>query len=255
MTQLINIHKAKTNARHVYIGRAGHGHDGYFGNPFRLEDFGGDRVACLAAYRRYFYERLANDLEFRDRIHALKGETLSCFCWPDLCHGEVIIEHLETKRCSVVAFTGHRPEKLGGFGVENPVRDRILRRLLTELRALEPGHAITGMALGLDQWAARACLHLGIPYTAAVPFEGQASIWPRESRREYDYLLSKAARIQVICVLSQNLDVNAALQHRNEWMVDRCDRLIACWDGSRGGTYNCIKFAELFDCPMTVISP
>ena len=33
------------------------------------------------------------------------------------------------------------------------------------------------------------------------------------------------------------------MQKRNEEMVDRCDLLIGVWDGSKGGTYNCINYA------------
>lgn len=250
-TNLVNINRKKKFD--IYIGRTGHGYDGYFGNPYRLEDFGGDRVACLAAYRIYFYDRLSYDLEFRGKVQALKGKTLGCFCWPDLCHGEVIIEHVEAARVSVVAFTGHRPDKLGGFGPENPIRDRVLAALLRELRVLQPGHAIAGMALGVDTWAAECCVHLGIPFTAAVPFAGQDRMWPPESRRAYAKLLRKAARVEIVS--GPEVDINAAMQVRNEWMVDRCDHLLAVWDGSRGGTANTVKFAKLVACPMTVITP
>jgi uncharacterized phage-like protein YoqJ len=34
------------------------------------------------------------------------------------------------------------------------------------------------------------------------------------------------------------------LQKRNEWMVDHCDLLIAVWDGSEGGTANCVRYAR-----------
>lgn len=95
-TKLVNINKTKKYD--VYIGRAGKGEDGYFGNPHRLEDFGGDRAVCLAAYRRYFYDRLEADAQFRERIQALEGKTLGCFCWPEECHGEIIIQYLDNLR-------------------------------------------------------------------------------------------------------------------------------------------------------------
>ena len=31
---------------------------------------------------------------------------------------------------------------------------------------------------------------------------------------------------------------------RNEYMVDLADKIIAVWDGSNGGTANCVKYAE-----------
>jgi uncharacterized phage-like protein YoqJ len=252
-TRLVNINKTKKFD--TYIGRAGRGYDGYFGNPFRLEDFGGDRESCLTAYKKYFYARLAKDLDFRKHIQQLRGKTLGCFCWPDLCHGEVIVEHLDGQRTSVLAFTGHRPDKLGGYVPGNPKRIKIFRDLVKHVRDINPGHAITGMALGVDQWTARVCHHLGVPFTAAIPFDGQEKTWPRESRVEYDDLMSKAAAVVIVSELGPKMDVNTALQVRNEWMVDRCDRLLAVWDGSTGGTRNCVKFAELMRTPMTIIRP
>jgi uncharacterized phage-like protein YoqJ len=32
-------------------------------------------------------------------------------------------------------------------------------------------------------------------------------------------------------------------QKRNEWMVDHAQMVIAVWDGSSGGTANCVKYA------------
>jgi hypothetical protein len=90
MTKLVNIYLRQPYD--VYIGRAGKGEDGYFGNPIKLE---GDRKACLAAYRMYFFDRLALDPEFKRRVDELKGKTLGCFCYPNLCHGMTIIEYLE----------------------------------------------------------------------------------------------------------------------------------------------------------------
>jgi len=79
----------------VYIGRAGHGQDGYFGNPFRLEA-GETRGSTLEKYRKFFYNRLETDPEFRRRILALKGKTLGCFCKPYACHGDIIAEYLNS---------------------------------------------------------------------------------------------------------------------------------------------------------------
>lgn len=233
---IVNINRTKKYD--VYIGRAGKGLDGYFGNPFPLESFGGDRDACLAAYKTYFLDRVRKDEEFKRRVLALKGKTLGCFCAPDLCHGEVIEEWLGPV---TVAFTGHRPDKLGGYGLDNPTRDRVLRALLATLRDVRPARALSGMALGVDQWAALCCVHLGIPFEAVIPFKGQEKMWPEASQREYRRILTLAAGETYSPCIG---DVNADLQSRNEYMVDHCDVLIAVWDGSRGGTHNCVKYAE-----------
>ena len=81
----------------VYIGRAGHGRDGYFGNPIKLlGDTKTLRALCIEQYRNYFHERLERDLEFKRRVLELKGKRLGCFCKPNKqCHGDVIVEYLE----------------------------------------------------------------------------------------------------------------------------------------------------------------
>jgi hypothetical protein len=90
MTTVVNI---KRDAYDVYIGRAGKGKDGYFGNPFRL-GITETRGTTLNRYRSYFFERLSNDPEFKRRVHELKGKILGCFCKPHDCHGDIIAEYL-----------------------------------------------------------------------------------------------------------------------------------------------------------------
>ena len=91
-TVVVNIRRESCD---VYIGRAGRGHDGYFGNPFPLQP-GMARGATLERYRTYFYDRLRSDPEFRSRIHALQGKRLGCFCKPYPCHGDIIKESLDS---------------------------------------------------------------------------------------------------------------------------------------------------------------
>ncbi|GHT54460.1 hypothetical protein FACS189451_09680 [Bacteroidia bacterium] len=93
MTKVVNI---RTSGYDVYVGRAGKGQDGYFGNPFRLRA-DEERGATIERYKKYFYERLETDPEFRRQIHELKGKTLGCFCKPYPCHGDVIAEYLDNQ--------------------------------------------------------------------------------------------------------------------------------------------------------------
>lgn len=92
-TKVVNIYR---DGYDVYIGRAGKGQDGYFGNPFRLAP-GGAKGSTLERYREYFYNRLAEDPEFKRRIHKLKGRRLGCFCKPHACHGDIrnVLKHIE----------------------------------------------------------------------------------------------------------------------------------------------------------------
>lgn len=91
-TQVVNIRNGQYD---VYIGRAGQGQDGYFGNPFRL-GMNEKRGATLEKYREYFYNRIRSDPEFKEKIESLKGKTLGCFCKPNPCHGDIIKEYLDS---------------------------------------------------------------------------------------------------------------------------------------------------------------
>ena len=113
---MVNIRKESCD---VYIGRAGQGKDGYFGNPFRLEATM-TRGGTLDRYRKYFYYRLSTDEKFRRRIGELQGKTLGCFCKPNPCHGDIIKEYLERMEgCTdEIAI-----EKTYWKGVAYPVRE------------------------------------------------------------------------------------------------------------------------------------
>ena len=91
MTKVVNIQEEKFD---VYIGRAGHGKDGYFGNPFLIGK-DGNREQVIKKYKNYFNQRLVNDQEFEKRIKSLRGKTLGCFCKPFACHGDIIVKYLE----------------------------------------------------------------------------------------------------------------------------------------------------------------
>lgn len=140
----------------------------------------------------------------------------------------------------ILAFTGHRPTKLGGYG-PSKIQDFVKDQLWNKLQQMKPTQCISGMALGVDTWAAQTCVKLGIPFTAAVPFEGQESTWPAESQHVYKELLVKASSIHIVC---EGGYAAYKLQKRNEWMVDNSDELLAVWDGSVGGTANCVKYAQ-----------
>ena len=65
-----------------------------FGNPFHLGK-DGDRTTVLAKYREYFYKRVDEDPEFKQKVLALRGLRLGCWCAPLLCHGAIIAEYVE----------------------------------------------------------------------------------------------------------------------------------------------------------------
>ena len=139
----------------------------------------------------------------------------------------------------IIAGTGHRPNKTGRYTTESSNR---LIKLATEwLEEHKPSRVISGMALGWDQALGWAAVDLSIPLTAAIPFEGQETMWPAESRRKWANLLSLADQVEIVC---EGAYSPAKMQLRNEWMVDNADKVLALWDGTSGGTANCIGYAQ-----------
>jgi hypothetical protein len=93
-TTAVNLRVAQYD---VYIGRAGRGLDGTFGNPVAIgrpcpecgatHTEGGSTLAC---YERYLVRRIASDPAFKNRVLMLRGKRLGCFCAPRPCHGQVL---------------------------------------------------------------------------------------------------------------------------------------------------------------------
>jgi len=94
ITKAVNLRKEPYD---VYIGRAGKGKDGFFGNPivlgkrcdycYQIHEEPGSTLDC---YREYFLMKVENNKEFRNRVLGLKGKRLGCFCKPKPCHGDII---------------------------------------------------------------------------------------------------------------------------------------------------------------------
>lgn len=141
----------------------------------------------------------------------------------------------------VMMGTGHRPPKLGGYILPNPTYKYVCQQTEKFLLQEKPDKVISGMALGFDMWLANVAILLGIPFIAAVPFAGQEKAWPDKSQRVFNKLLEKAAEVVIV---SEGGYTAAKMQVRNEWMVDRADKVIAVWDGTPGGTGNCVEYAK-----------
>lgn len=145
----------------------------------------------------------------------------------------------------IIAATGHRPQKLGGYGAHVDSKLRGLAQIW--LQNNRPDGVISGMALGWDMAFAEAAIMLGITLHAAVPFRGQQSVWPCESQERYQQILNCARSITVVC---EGDYAAHKMQVRNEWMVDRATRVLALWDGTPGGTHNCVMYAHRQQKPI-----
>ena len=152
----------------------------------------------------------------------------------------------------ILAGTGHRPQKLGGFNIPNQTYINVCQQIKQILINQKPDKVISGLALGFDQWFAYIAYSLNIPFIAAVPFIGQESVWNDKSKKIYKNLLNKAADVVIV---SEGGYSNEKLQIRNEYMVDHCDKLIACWDGKPSGTANCVNYAKSKSKEILLINP
>lgn len=150
----------------------------------------------------------------------------------------------------ILATTGHRPGKLGGYGPETDARCFALAlQLLDQYR---PERLLTGMALGWDSAVARACVLRGVPFVAAIPCERQDAHWPNAAQLEYERLLALAERVVMVSPGGYHSE---KMRTRNCWMVDNADGLVALWDGSKSGTSHCVKYAESRGKPVVNLWP
>lgn len=67
--------------------------DSIWSNPFKI-DKDGTREEVIAKYRRYIINKIHNENLF-DKLSKLKGKNLGCWCKPESCHGDVLVELIE----------------------------------------------------------------------------------------------------------------------------------------------------------------
>lgn len=156
-------------------------------------------------------------------------------------------------------FTGHRPQKLG-YG-ENSIQCDELKNRLEELiiELIEKEgvtHFISGVALGVDTYAAKIVLNLKTRYPditleCAIPCENQAEKWNERDRDVYYDLISKCDKETLL----QQKYSSDCMQKRNEYMVDNSDYVIAVWNGKPSGTGNTVKYAKKINKVVLLVDP
>jgi hypothetical protein len=165
-----------------------------------------------------------------------------------------------------IGVTGHRPKDLpGGYNWDHPDNVAIILWLKSKLVELGSSkapaeealmqdqfashlRACTGMALGVDQFFAQACIEEGVPFTAFIPCHGQESRWPASSKLTYEELLADRHCLRTRythdgpypgpwCMVQRNQDMV-------DWLVEESSPggvLLAVWSGKRkGGTFDCV---------------
>lgn len=157
-------------------------------------------------------------------------------------------QELRRHRC---CFTGHRPERL-----EIP-EPEVISSLKEEIhQAIADGFQtfISGMARGVDLWAAEIVLALraegaAVRLICASPYQGFESRWSQEWQKRYCQVMKRADLVRFICpVYSRD-----CFQRRNEWMVGHSARVIAVYNGQPSGTRNTIEYARRCGVPVILL--
>ncbi len=145
-------------------------------------------------------------------------------------------------------FTGYRPEKTPfPYDEKNADYLRFENKLIEVLaNSLADGYDTfyCGGAMGFDLLAAELLLIFRKNNTfrlvMVLPFRAQAANFSPEWKERYKNVLSQADEI---IYTSENYH-NRCYAERNEYMVDRSERVIAFCDGKSGGTLNTLRYAK-----------
>lgn len=159
------------------------------------------------------------------------------------------------------AFTGHRPQKLPfGFNEADErctaLKDILRNQIIHLIEEEKVTHFISGMALGVDMYAAEIVLDLkktypGITLESAIPCETQANKWNAAMRERYYEIAAQCDKETML----QTKYTPDCMEKRNRYMVDNADYIIAVWDGKPSGTGNTVKYAQKQKKKIIVIDP
>lgn len=161
-----------------------------------------------------------------------------------------------------IAVTGHRPHKLGNaYHLMHPVNISMGKRMRDVILQLsrydeeeesyfrdnEVVTIISGMALGVDTIWAMVALKLKRQFPhkfrleCAIPCKRHESRWSKESRELYHKILAQA---DIVTYITNEPYTPACMQKRNEYMVNQADYIYGVWNGTSGGTKNCLDYAK-----------
>lgn len=146
-------------------------------------------------------------------------------------------------------FTGHRPQSLPcKFDEAHPVcikiKNQLQRLIIGLIEKKNVTHFISGVALGVDTWAAEIVLELkddypNITLEAAVPCRSQTCSWNVKSKERYNRLLSLCDKVTYV----NETYTKDCMMERNIYMVDNSDYVVAVWNGKASGTGNTVNYA------------
>ena len=159
------------------------------------------------------------------------------------------------------SFTGPRPQNLPWKSEDMQYIELLCIQLENAIRiAVEKGcrHFISGMAIGVDLYAAQIVLKirdqqpdLGITLEAAVPFPSQPNKWTEAQQMLYKAILNNVDKKTIIGQEATTENFNK----RNDYMVDNADIVIAVKPNKPGGTQRSIDYAIKNNKEVIIIDP
>lgn len=101
-----NLKEWTEDKNNVYIGRGGvvfiegkryPSESSIFANPYKIGK-DGTREEVIAKYKRYMMKKINDDKSktLKKELLALKDKNLGCWCYPDMCHGNVLIDLIKS---------------------------------------------------------------------------------------------------------------------------------------------------------------
>lgn len=159
------------------------------------------------------------------------------------------------------AFTGHRPRSFPWKGDETAPGCALLKKTLAEQIKLLADRGVTdwlsGMAQGVDLWAAEIVLDLkeknpALRLHCILPCEGQERKWMASEQERYRSILRQADEVIYV---NREYSANCMLE-RNRWLVDHSSVLLAVYNGIyRSGTGMTVRYAKQLGREVIVIDP
>lgn len=162
---------------------------------------------------------------------------------------------------SSACFTGHRPQSLGSFDPKSKdnkkmiwaIHDIIVDHIVNKNVSI----FISGMALGIDIWSAKTVLYLKEKYPhikliCAIPCKEQFKKWSKADKEEWLKVVKQA---DLTYYVSTENYTAWCMDVRNKWMVNNAKYVIAVFDGTKGGTQNCINDAIKANKIITTLHP
>jgi len=96
----LNLKEWMEDTNNVYIGRANvvfidgkrfPAKPSIFANPYKINS-NETRNMVIKKYRQYILNKIYALTEYKEQLQELKGKNLGCWCKPEKCHGDVLLE-------------------------------------------------------------------------------------------------------------------------------------------------------------------